>query len=280
MRLVLPVALVAVLLSGCAAPAESDATIRIVASTDVYGDIAQIVGGDDVSVTSLISGAERDPHSFEASALDQLAVSKADVVVANGGGYDPFVGALVAASASQAIVLTASEIVGLADGANEHLWYDLAAMDAVAERIAKTLAELDPSNAPTFEANYAEFSSALAGLEVPTHNGAVAVTEAVPLYLLESVGLVNVTPPGFTEAIEEGGDVPPTALRQTLELFENREVVMLAYNEQTASPETERVRAAAEASGVPVVSFSETLAEGETYLSWMTANLANVAAAL
>ncbi len=281
MRLVLPVALVAVLLSGCAPSVESDATIRIVASTDVYGDIAQTIGGSDVSVTSLISGAQRDPHSFEASALDQLAVSKADVIVANGGGYDPFVGALVESSASEAIVLTASEIVGLADGANEHVWYDFESMDAVAESIANTLAELDPSNAPTFEANYAEFSSALAEFEkAPRHEGGVAVTEPVALYLLEAIGLVNETPAAFTEAIEEGSGVPPAVLQQTLVLFEAREVVLLGYNKQTASSETERVRSAAVAAGIPIVDFSETLPEGETYLSWMTANLANLEAAL
>jgi zinc/manganese transport system substrate-binding protein len=281
MRLVLPVALVAVLLSGCATPAASDATIRIVASTNVYGDIAQTIGGDDVSVTSLISGAQRDPHSFEASALDQLAVSKADVIVANGGGYDPFVETLVAASASEAIMLTASEIVGLSDGANEHLWYDFESMDAVAESIANTLAELDPSNAPSFEANYAQFSSALAELaQAPQHEGGVAVTEPVPLYLLEAVGLVNMTPAAFTEAIEEGTDVPPAALQQTLALFETGSVLLLAYNEQTASPETERVRSAAIAAGIPIVDFSETLPEGETYLTWMAADLANLEAAL
>ncbi len=281
MRLVLPVALVAVLLSGCAPSVESDATIRIVASTDVYGDIAQTIGGSDVSVTSLISGAQRDPHSFEASALDQLAVSKADVMVANGGGYDPFVAALVGSSASEAIVLTASEIVGLADGANEHLWYDFESMDAVAESIANTLAELDPGNAPRFEANYAEFSSALAELAAaPRHEGGVAVTEPVALYLLEAVGLVDETPTDFTEAIEEGSDVPPAALQQTLVLFEAREVLLLGYNKQTASPETELVRSAAVAAGIPIVDFSETLPEGETYLSWMTENLANVEAAL
>jgi zinc/manganese transport system substrate-binding protein len=280
MRLV-PFALVAVLLTGCATPSASDATIKIVASTNVYGDIAQTIGGDDVTVTSLISGAQRDPHSFEASALDQLAVSKADVIIANGGGYDPFVGALVEASATEAIVLTASEIVGLAEGANEHLWYDFESMDAVAERIANTLAELDPSHAPSFEANYAEFSSSLDVLADATqHKGAVAVTELVPVYLLENVGLVNAAPAAFTEAIEEGGDVPPSALQQTLALFDDREVVLLAYNEQTASPETERVRSAAVAAGIPIVDFSETLPEGETYISWMTSNLANLEAAL
>lgn len=281
MRHLLPLAVVGILLAGCATPAESDATIRIVASTNVYGDIAQTIGGDDVSVTSLIAGAQRDPHSFEASALDQLAVSKADVIVANGGGYDPFVDALVGASASGAILLKASEIVGLADGANEHLWYHFESMDALAASIADTLADLEPSNAPKFEANYAEFSHDLAELAAaPQHDGGVAVTEPVPLYLLEAVGFVNETPTAFTEAIEEGGDVPPTALQQTLALFENGAVVLLAYNEQTASPETERVRSAAVAAGIPIVDFTETLPESETYISWMTANLANLDAAL
>ena len=57
-------------------------------------------------------------------------------------------------------------------------------------------------------------------------------------------------------------------------------VALVAYNEQTAGPETERVRAAAEAAGIPVVSFTETLPDGADYLSWMTDNLEAVASAL
>ena len=53
---------------------------------------------------------------------------------------------------------------------------------------------------------------------------------------------------------------------------------MLAYNSQTASPETEEVRAAAEAAGVPVVEFTETLPDGSDYVSWMTDNIEALAA--
>jgi zinc/manganese transport system substrate-binding protein len=102
----------------------------------------------------------------------------------------------------------------------------------------------------------------------------------VPAYLLAELGFDDETPAAFLEAIEEGSDVPPLALQQVLDLVASNEVALLAYNEQTASPETERVREAAEAAGLPVVSFTETLPEGQDYVSWMRANLEAVAAAL
>lgn len=275
----------ALLLTGCAATDQpADDTISIVASTDVYGDLAQTIGGDLVSVTSLITGAAQDPHSFEASAQDQLAVNRADVVVENGGGYDPFIETLLAASGSTATVISVSELVALSEGTNEHLWYDFAAMDTFARALSETLAQLDPTNAESYAANYESLATELDTLATSvsglSDGQGVAVTEPVPLYLLEAAGLVNRTPDGFTEAIEEGGDVPPAALQETLALFPEKSVVLLAYNEQTSSPETERVREAAEAAGIPVVDFTETLPDGQTYLSWMTANIAGLSAAL
>jgi len=273
------------LLAGCsAAPTPDDNTIAVVASTNVYGDIAQTIGGDLVTVTSLIDGANQDPHSFEASAQDQLAISKADIVIENGGGYDDFIDTLLNASKGDPVVLNASESFGLADGANEHLWYNLDATAAFAATIADALAKADPANAETFDANEAEFAAGitqLADRAAALGSGQrVAVTEPVPVYLLETAGLVNATPEAFTEAIEEGGDVPPLALQQTLALFDDNSVVLLAYNDQTSSPETERVRDAAETAGIPVLNFTETLPEGETYASWMTANVDQIEAAI
>jgi zinc/manganese transport system substrate-binding protein len=280
------VALVAVL-GGCAgAPSESGDTVSVVVSTDVYGSLVELVGGDAVSVTSLISGA-RDPHSFEASARDQLAISRADLVIANGGGYDPFVQQLLDGAHTDAPLIVATEVPGIDAGSNEHLWYDLAAMELVAAAIADALGDLDPTNAELFAANYASLAASLMGLEAEadalrgTLDGrGVVVTEPVPLYLLERVGLRNRTPDAFTEAIEEGADVPPAALAETLALLSSDAVVMLAYNDQTSSPETERVRNAAEAAGIPVVSFTETLPAGKDYVAWMTANLAAIGRAL
>jgi len=315
-------AVAALALAGCAstpAAESTDDTISIVASTNVYGSIAEAIGGDLVSVTSIIDSATQDPHSFEASAQDQLALSKADIVIENGGGYDPFIDALLEAGSSTAHVVNASEASGLLEGDdhahegeeehaeeehseeehaeddghnhiegfNEHVWYSLHGMEHVAEHIAEELVELDAGNAATYEQNLAAFVAGIEGLEAEaealhatTEGLGAAITEPVPLYLLEAAGLTNLTPADFSEAIEEGTDVPPLALSETLALFENGEVSLLAYNSQTASPETERVREAAEAAGVPVVEFGETLPDGADYLSWMTDNLRAIAASL
>ncbi len=281
-------AAVGVLLAGCSTPTPvDDGTLRVVASTDVYGNIAQAIGGGAITVTSLISSPAQDPHSFEASARDQLAVAQADVIVANGGGYDPFVDALIAASGTSATVVTATDVVGLPEAANEHIWYSPADMNLVAASLADTFGALDPAGAAAYLSNYETFAdgirsltdraTALAGL---TQGAGVVVTEPVPLYLLEAAGLVNRTPAEFTDAIEAGDDVPPSALLETLTLFEGGDIALLAYNSQTASGETERVRAAAEAAGVPVVDFTETLPDGLDYIGWMSANLDAVEAAV
>ncbi|MBC7591379.1 MAG: zinc ABC transporter substrate-binding protein [Salinibacterium sp.] len=324
------VAVASLTLAGCAAgPAAQASGVSIVASTSVYGDIASSIVGDLGTVTSIISDSAVDPHSFEASARDQLAIADADLVIANGGGYDPFVEALVEASGSKAIVIQAVDASGLLDhddaadhdeaqtaeepaadddghddgstddgstddgghahieGFNEHVWYSLHGMTHVIENIADELGTIDPANVSTFDANAAallaqveELESRESTLTTEFAGGGAAVTEPVPVYMLEAVGLENLTPSDFTEAIEEGNDVPPLALEDTLELFTSGGVRVLAYNEQTASPETERVRQAAEASGIPVVQFTETLPQGADYISWMSDNLDALSAAL
>ena len=119
------VAATSLVLAGCASPSDSPAAggdlLRVAASTNVYGDIASRVGGDLVDVTSIITGPTQDPHSYEASARDQLALAKADLVIENGGGYDPFIDTLLAGiTTSEPVVVNASEVSGLLDGADEH----------------------------------------------------------------------------------------------------------------------------------------------------------------
>lgn len=303
----------ALLLAGCAAPAQEPTGVSVVASTDVYGDLVSTIGGDLVTVVSIIDSPAQDPHSYEASTQDQLAVSRADLLVMNGGGYDAFMTTLINASGSTAPVIDAVELSGLEaehadeeDGEhaedeeargedehghdhafNEHVWYDLHTVGDVVEEVVAELTALDEANAATYASNGNELLSGLDELESQTESlheladgRGAATTEPVPFYLLEAVGLHDDSPAEFTEAIEEGEDVPASALQEMLNLFTGDHIALLAYNSQTASPETERVREAAEAAGITVVDFTETLPEGQTYLSWMTANVAAIEAAL
>lgn len=281
--------------------------IDVVASTNVYGGIAGLIGGDKVSVVSIITKASQDPHSYEATAQDRLAVSKADVVIENGGGYDEFLHKMAGDSKiDQANILTAVEIAGLApedehsaeppkeagqdhqhSAFNEHAWYSLEAMTKLADSIAAKLGELEPgsaaqftTNAATFKAGVAELNGKLAELKATAAGSPVAVTEPVPVYLLEAAGLDNRTPADYTAAIEEDSDVPPAVLKAATDLAGSSEIKFLAYNEQTEGPQTEALKKAAEKAGVPVIDFSETLPEGKTYLQWMTDNVDNISKVL
>jgi len=284
----------------------ADGIVEVVASTSVYGDIVSTIGADKVRVNSIITRTSQDPHSYEATTQDKLAVSKAELVVENGGGYDSFLHKLVDDTGlDHGNVLNAVELSGLAPeetagasaeadghghehpGFNEHVWYSLPAMARLADAVAAKLGELEPSSAETFRSNAAAFKESLGGLEaelagIKASAGAasVAVTEPVPLYLLDAAGLENQTPDDYTAAIEEDTDVPPAALKATTDLMGSGSIRLLAYNQQTEGPQTLAVKDAAAAAGVPVVNFSETLPEGKSYLQWMTDNVDNIGKAL
>ncbi|MFD7244594.1 metal ABC transporter solute-binding protein, Zn/Mn family [Streptomyces massasporeus] len=286
------------LLAGCGSSSDSadgkstPARVAVVASTNVYGDIARRIGGDRVDVTSVISDPDQDPHSYEADPQNQLALSKAKVVIENGGGYDDFVDHMLKGGHNDsAEVINAVDVSGRTapeDGElNEHVWYDFPTVAKVADRISTALAEADPGDAAVFEKNTAAFKAKLEPLEAreaqikKAHGGdGVAITEPVPLYMIEASGLVNRTPAEFSEAIEEGDDVSPRVLQESLALFSGKKVKALVYNEQTSGPQTEKAEAAAEAAGIPVVPVTETLPKGKDYLGWMAANLDALASAL
>jgi zinc/manganese transport system substrate-binding protein len=288
------------------------ATVPVVTSTNVYGDIVSRVGGARVAVTSVITDPSADPHSFEANPRTQLALSQARLVVRNGGHYDDFVSTMLDAAGGERQVLDAVEISGRGaaeedpheeesheeeghgegnheeHGVNEHVWYDLDAISALAGRIADALAAAQPEHAAEFRANADGLRAAIDGLKSraaalkAAHPGRkVAVTEPVPLYLLEACGLENVTPAEFTEAIEEGHDVPVAVLQETLGLVrEGGAADLLVHNEQTTGPQTEQLREEAGKAGLPVVGVTETLPAGLDYVGWMSRNLDNLAAAL
>ncbi len=297
-RRLLPLALLpALVLAGCSgSPAGSsssdDGRVRVVASTDVWGDVVQQIGGDDVQVDSLITDPDRDPHEYQADPRDQLAVARAQVVVVNGGGYDDFLERLTANAPSGTRVLDMVEESGVRapDGGelNEHLWYDLAAVSKVSGDIAAELTRVAPQHRADFAAGLTTFRAALSRLQreeaaVRDDGGegrGVAITEPVPLYMTAALGLVNRTSAAFSEAVEEGDDVAPAVLREQLALLSERRVALLAVNEQTAGATTDQVVAAAKAAGVPVVGVRETLPDGQDYLTWMASDLKAMRAAL
>jgi zinc/manganese transport system substrate-binding protein len=266
--------------------------IKVVTSTNVWASITELLGGEWVDVTSIVDDPMQDPHSYEASARDQFAVSEAELVIANGGGYDDFLDQLVAASAEGRILLKLVEVEDSQaegpqeeqaheDRGNEHIWYDLQKVTEVAEHIVEAIVELRPASFESVNKNYDDFVSEISNIELRVEAtcgrascaGFVA-TEGVGNLLLEATGLVNQTPEGLANAIEEETEVSPADLEKAQNLIKGGMISLLVMNEQVVDPVSQQLAKLAVAEKVPVIRFSEMISNPDwNYLDWMANNV-------
>jgi zinc/manganese transport system substrate-binding protein len=278
--------------------------IQVVASTNVWGSIAKLIGGDLVEVISIVDDPSVDPHSYEATARDQLAVSEAELIIANGGGYDSFMDQLVGARQSDDYIFLKvvegehihgdeahsdeahsddadhAEEEGHDHAENEHVWFDLHKVEDFAADFAATLNELRPDDFATIAANYDNFISELENLEIRVEAlreralGSSAL-ETAPLagLLLKDAGFALVTPESFIDAIEEEREIPATAMSEVLDLIASGEVAILVTNAQLLDSQVAQIQAAAEAAGIKVVQLSELIldAANQDYFDYMHA---------
>jgi zinc/manganese transport system substrate-binding protein len=266
-------------LTACSAPDDptTDGIVNIVASTNVYGDLAASIAGPDAIVTSIIEDPSADPHGFEANPRVQLALAEADIVIVNGGGYDDFVDEMLEASGNtSAVVLHAVDFAGTdptAEGFNEHVWYLYPAMVELVGAIGDALDGVteDPDRrdrVASLQRDIVALEERAANLSLEHAGKGFIVTEPLPQYLLGAAGLINLTPPDFTEAIENDTDVAPALLQDVLNRIPDASAVVV--NGQTGGPQTDAVIDMAGDSGVPWFEVTETLPEGLDYVAWQS----------
>lgn len=275
--------------AGCSSGGNSSSgKIDAVAGENFYGDLVSRVGGDLVSVTSILSDPNVDPHTYESSTQNAQQVADATLVVENGLGYDAFLDHLLGSSPrSDRKVIDVQTLLGLADGVNPHVWYDPQTMPKVARAVADALEQLAPASKSTVEANLQTYLASFAPLTAKIdelksrYPGApVAYTEPVPGYLLAALGFTVLTPPGFAKAIENGTDPAPADVASQQDLLTGHKVELLLYNSQATSPVTETIKSLAGQSGVPVVGVSETMPAGGGFVDWQLAQLSAIESAL
>ncbi len=276
-------------LSACGGSTHATGKLDVVAAENVYGDIAAQIGGRYVSVTSILTDPNADPHLFEPGTANGLAVSGARVVIQNGLGYDDFMTKLEnAAPSTKRIVVTIADLLGVqGTDANPHLWYDVPRLGRIAGGIAAAFAQADPAHAAAYRSGARRFERSLGPLRAEIarirarFGGApVAYTEPVPAYLLAAAGLRNLAPEAFTRAIQDGSEPAAAAVSAMNTLVTQRRIRVLLYNDQTVSPITEQLAAAARRAGIGVVGVSETLPPHLTFQQWQLGQARALASAL
>ncbi|WP_278313597.1 metal ABC transporter solute-binding protein, Zn/Mn family [Lolliginicoccus levis] len=170
---------------------------------------------------------------------------------------------------------------------NEHIWFDLHTMSAVADRLAGELSEMNPAGAEAYQANAAAFTEQIGIIEDraasirAAHEGTeVAQTEPLTEYLLDELGLVDIAPREFVLAVENGTDPAARVTAAFSDLLDDQEAAVLMYNATRESPTTRIMRDRAEASGTPIVAVTEAVPAGMSYLEWMDSILDAVVEAL
>jgi len=264
------------------------ATASVVASTNVWGSVASAVVGDHASVKAIISNPADDPHSFEATPSDAASIADASLVVYNGGGYDHWVDDVLSSHRNvQAVDAYSLLSSSVPQPANEHVFYDLETVKAVAQQIADRLSQSDAEHSEAYKTNadkFAQQADTIAAAERAigaSHPGATVVaTEPVAHYLLVNSGIVDKTPEGFTKSIEEDTDPSPADLAAVLDLLKNRQVSALVYNTQTQTDVTKQIQDAANQASVPIITVTETLPAGTDYLTWQRQTVDQLASQL
>jgi zinc/manganese transport system substrate-binding protein len=273
------------LTTGCGAtstPARSG-SIAVVAAENEYGNVAAQVGGTDVSVTSVESNPNTDPHTYEVSPSVAQEITAAQVIIQNGIGYDAYMTRIESASPrTTRKVINVQHLLGLPDSTpNPHLWYDPTTMPKVANALAADYAALKPADASYFTANAAKFIAslnpwlqALASFKSQYAGTPVATTEPVADYMLQAAGADNLTPFAFQLGVMNGVDPSPQDVSLQTSLFTQHKVKVLVYNQQVTDTLTQTFISAAQSAKIPVVGVYETMpTPGFTYQSWMLAEV-------
>lgn len=131
---------------------------RVVTTFSILADITREIGGDDIQLTNLV-GADADAHVFEPAPAQVRAVLEADLVIANGLGFEPWLERLLANGEARGTRIDASKGVvpmTVLEGdqrlVDPHAWQSLGNAEIYARNITQALVQLVPARAAAFEA--------------------------------------------------------------------------------------------------------------------------------
>ena len=261
--------------------------VTIVAAENFYGDVAKQLGGADVSVTSILTNPDQDPHLFEASASTARRIAEARIVIFNGADYDPWMPKLLSASPrSSRKVIEVATLVHKKAGDNPHLWYDPSAMPAVATTLVALLATVDSNRRADYERLLSKFEGSLkplnekvAALRQKYAGVSITATEPVFGYMATAIGL-DMRNENFQLAIMNGSEPSPSQIAAFENDLRTGAVKVLLYNNQVSEEMTKKMQTIAKDSRVPVVGISETEPPGTRFQDWMLSQLNALEAAL
>lgn len=280
MSLVTLVSLITVGCSNKQNSAKQSDKISIVTTTNVYSDIAKNIVGKYGTATAIIDKSSVDPHDFDPTTADAKKVAQANIIVANGLGYDSWMNKL-AKSVDKKPVLVGEDLMGLKSGDNPHIWYNLDMPTKYVDYLVKRLSKLDKKHAAYFKENGEKYLAKIDKIKqlAQANKGdqkPVFVSEPVFDYALQEAGY-KIGDKEFEEAIENGTDPSPKTINEMNNSIKQKKIAFFVNNTQASSSTVKSFVKLAKKNNVPVLNVRETIPNNTTYLAWMKENYQKLA---
>ncbi|CAK8054887.1 metal ABC transporter solute-binding protein, Zn/Mn family [Eupransor demetentiae] len=264
--------------------AKQSGKITIIASTNVYSEIADKVAGKYGQVSAVITKQSVSPEDYEPTAKVANEVSQADIALANGLGYDSWMNKLAKASSSTQLIQVGSDVVKSDDKANPHLWNNPDYMAQTAYYLADQLAKKDPKHKDYYQDNAKQYEQSLQPvrdmmnrIREESQGAQVAQTETVYQYMLQNLGY-NIADEGFAEAIAEGNDPSPAVLSQLQNDIKDHKLKFLVQNTQTTGSTVDHLVKLAKQNDTPIIKVTETIPNHTSYVDWKLSELKQIKA--
>lgn len=304
---------VLLLISACGSLSEIDQTsqegrIQVVVTTTFIGDVVDNIAGDKVDIFRLLTPGQ-NPHSYQPSPMDMVAVSEADLILANGFGLEDFLEDLLSGSDTNAEVIVISEGITplMMEGHQEneddhdsedsmeavmgldpHVWFDPNNILVWAANINSALSAADSKNKEYYQANFDIFQEQLLELDtwieeqvaqIPVGQRELITDHTTLGYFAEEYGLIQIGAviPALTTEAETSG----MELAQLIDTIREHQTKAIFIGVDFDPNLAQRV---ADETGVDLVPlYFGSLSDGEpvaTYLAFMRYNVSAIVEAL
>lgn len=278
--------------------------LPVVASFSVLADFVKQVGGDRVSVTSLV-GPNGDAHVYSPTPADAKAMAAAKLVVINGLHLEGWLPRLIKSSGTKAIVVTATKGIKPIEAAEEeqeakgghthahghddpHAWQSIANARIYVTNIRDVLDAADPAGKATYDANATAYLAKLDVVEgevkaaiarIPTARRKAITTHDAFGYFVKAYGIEFIAPQGVSTESEASAKDVARIIRQI-----KAQKVPAVFLENVTNPRLIEQIARESGARIGGTLYSDALSDASgpagTYIDMMKHNISEIEKAL
>lgn len=207
------------------------APVPVAASFSILGDLVQAVGGERISISTLV-GPDQDAHIFQPAPADVQKLSATRLFFVNGLGFEGWQNRLLQSSRYTGKTITVTQHIqplkmhddGHGHGSHDpHAWQDPEQVKTMVQTISKALIATDPSGSAYFQKRADGYTQELDQLtlwakaevaRIPPNKRVVLTSHDAFGYLARSLGIRIISPQGVSTESEASAKEVGKIIRQ------------------------------------------------------------------